>query len=819
MNNKMRFLVGGLAILMVVALFPVLLQGTNQKSESQPLSGWADNSQPQSDLVAQQMGQMPLAFTENRGQWHEQALFKANAGGATMWFTSEGTYYQFTRRIPRLESSTEDSGAPHPDGRRQLAVGLPDRGRLDHEPDSTETMAIKTSFIGANPNPEIIGEGLMEYKCNYFIGNDPAEWHTDVPNYRAVCLKEVYSGIDLRYYGNGKKLEYDFIVSPGADPAKIAIRYEGALSLSVNSTGELVVETEWGEVIEQRPVVYQMQNGVRKSIEGEYLLAGDNSFGFSLGNDYDPALPLVIDPVLTYSTYLGGSGYEESYDIAVDGSGNAYITGVTASSDFPTEGEYQTYQGGGDVFVTKLNSPGNALVYSTYLGGSSGDEGRGIVVDDFGNAYIAGYTMSSDFPTEGAYQADYGGGHNDAFVTKLNSFGNDLVYSTYLGGSESDVPRGISVDGSGSAYITGYTQSDDFPTENPFQVDPGGGINDAFVTKLNSFGNALVYSTYLGGSDFDFGWGISVDGFGSAYITGGTYSTDFPIEGEYQTYHGGGCDVFVTKLNGAGNDLVYSTYLGGSEGDVPRGISVDGSGSAYITGYTQSDDFPTENPFQVDHGGGYEDAFMTKLSSSGNDLVYSTFLGGSNGDEGWDIAVDGSGNAHITGRTWSSDFPTEGEYQTYQGSGDAFVTKLNSSGNALVYSTYLGGSDWEYGNGMAVDGSGNAYISGRTFSSDFPTEGEYQTHQGGYDAFVTKLSSCDCGTKGDVNNDASTDPLDVTYLVNYVYLSQDALAERPNCPYPKGDMNCDESADPLDVTYLVNYVYLSQDALCDGCSE
>ncbi|MFC1476227.1 SBBP repeat-containing protein, partial [Candidatus Zixiibacteriota bacterium] len=398
----------------------------NEKNQPQSLTGLVDNPQISQGLAVQTMGQMPLAFTKNAGQWDEQALFKANAGGATMWFTREGTCYQFTRRIPRPGG---DPSAP------QLAVGKFGHGRFNDEPDSIETIAIKATFVGANPDPEIIGESLMEYKCNYFIGNDPTNWHTDVPNYKAVFLKEVYSGIDLRYYGNGRRLEYDFVVSPGADPSRIEIQYEGALSLSVNPNGELVVATEWGEVIEQRPVVYQMQDGVRKSIAGEYLLARDNTFGFSLGKNYDPALPLVIDPVLTYSTYLGGSDGEIGYGIAVDGSGNAYITGITSSTDFPTENPYQADFGGGwDAFVTKLNISGNDLVYSTYLGGSVLEFVSDISVDDSGNAYITGYTSSTDFPTENPYQADHGGGWDDAFVTKLNSSGNTLVYSTFLGG-------------------------------------------------------------------------------------------------------------------------------------------------------------------------------------------------------------------------------------------------------------------------------------------------------------------------------------------------------------------------------------------------
>jgi len=473
MRTKIRFLAGGLTILGFIVLSPVILQGTNQESELLLRIGRSESPELQRQVAVRNLSSMPLAFTENEGQWDDQALFRANAGGVTMWFTQNGTYYQFTRRIPRTPVGAQGL-APWAYSRTPLRNDPP--GRFDHEPDSIETMAIKTSFVGANLNPEVVGEGLMEYKCNYFIGNDPAEWYTDVPNYRAVCLKEVYPGIDLRYYGNGRQLEYDFVVSPGADPAKIAIRYDGALSLSVNSNGELVVKTEWGEVIEQRPVVYQTQGDQRIPLEGTYKVSENHSFAFALGDDYDPKLSLVIDPTLVYSTYLGGNDDEVATDIAIDANGNAYVTGYTLSSDFPTSNPYQTDQPGIDVFVTKLNSTGNGLVYSTYLGGSGNemidnwwwDHGPSIAVDGSGSAYISGYTESTDFPTQNPYQTDQPAA--DAFITKLNGAGNGLVYSTYLGGDGWDGGYAIAIDGSGNAYVTGSTWSDNFPTQNPYQT-------------------------------------------------------------------------------------------------------------------------------------------------------------------------------------------------------------------------------------------------------------------------------------------------------------------------------------------------------------
>ena len=739
--------------------------------------------------ITRSITSMPLSFTANQGQWDDKVKFRANANGATMWFSPDGAYYQFTRTI---ESEGSD-----PISVVDKRIGIIPEEVMDRQPDKIETMLIKAKFVGANPNLQMTGVDMMEYKCNYFIGNDPNEWHTDVPNYSALLYEQIYDGINLKYYGNGRQMEYDFIVSPGADYSQITIQYEGAKSISINDIGELVVETKWGEVIQQRPVIYQMENNSRVAITGKYRKIGDNSFGFKLSS-YNPELSLVIDPLLSYSTYLGGSASDIGWAIAVDGSGNAYITGQTVSSDFPTEGEYQTIQGATNVFVTKLNPSGNTLVYSTYLGGNAIDVGHGIVVDDSGYAYISGRTLSSDFPTESEYQTYQGDW--DGFVTKLNSSGNALVYSTYVGGSDTEFCYAIAVNSSGNAYVTGYTTSSDFPTEGAYQTYQGS--QDGFVTKLNFSGNALIYSTYLGGSDRDLGLGIAVDGSGNAYITGFTVSSDFPTVGEYQTYQVKE-DAFVTKLNSSGNALVYSTYLGGGATDVGKGIAVDSSGNAYIVGYTSSSDFPTEGEYQTDQGG--LDAFVTKLNSSGNALVFSTYVGGSSGDEGWGVAIDGSGNAYITGFTHSTDFPTERAFQADQDTIDAFVTKLNSSGNALVYSTYLGGSDRDFGFGIAVDDSGSAYITGRTESSDFPTEGEYQTYQGNYDVFVTKFDPVCCiGNRGDLNGDGDdANILDLTFAVDRIFRGGPASL----CP-EEGDANGDsDSTNILDLTFLVDRIF------------
>ncbi len=745
--------------------------------------------------VNRNIASMPLAFTENQGQWDERVLFRANAGAATMWFSQDGAYYQFTRRVARDDEVSDDP----------LHPGL---DRFDRELDSIETMMIKASFVGANPNPQIAGIDAMEYKCNYFIGNEPDKWRTDVHNYEAIIYEDIYDGIDLKYYGNGRQMEYDFIVSPGADPEQIRIEYKGAISLSVNDVGELVVETDWGNVTELKPHVYQLNAGQRMEIECEYMLLSGSEFGFNLRDGYDSRLPLVVDPVLSYSTYLGGNNSDNAKGIAVDDNGNAFVTGNTQSLNFPTENPYQTEHGSGfyDAFVTKLNSSGNGLIYSTYLGGSSVDMGFGIAVDDSGNVLVTGYTRSSDFPTENPYQTDQGDeGDNDAFVTKLNSSGNSLIYSTYLGGSGGDYGSGIAVDDNGSAFVTGGTASSDFPTENPYQAHQGG--EDAFVVKLNSSGNSLIYSTYLGGSGGDIGMGIAVDDGGSSYVTGFTWSVDFPTENPYQA-HQEGEDAFVAKLNSSGNGLVYSTYLGGNATDRGSGIALDNSGSSFVTGYTYSSDFPTENPYQTNQSEG--DVFVAKLNSLGNGLVYSTYLGGSGGDYGSGIAVDDNGSAFVTGYTISTDFPTEDPYQTDHGGGfyDVFVTRLNSSGNGLIYSTYLGGGHDDYGSGIAADENGNAFVTGNTVSSNFPTAHPYQTNQGGTDAFVTKLSSAASCCMPPIRGNVDYDPGDVIDISDLVYLVDFMFNGGPDpvC-IDEADVDGSGEIDISDLVHIVDYMF------------
>ena len=701
------------------------------------VSGAAAAGKADKESILEAYGNLPLYFIENKGQLDSRVRFYVKTSSQTLYFTDEGIVFDLLRG-----ENAAEKGIGGAEKSRQT-TGI-----------KTERLVFNLGFENAQRGVLIEGLDRQDAGINYFVGNDRSKWKRAIPTYKGVVYKGVYKRIDLKVFGNGKDIEYEFIVNPGGNPDDILLTYNGIEGLSTNGEGELLIGTAFGELKETRPYIYQEIEG-KKVVDGSFEIqspAGQSqtrkfSYGFQVAS-YDPSYPLIIDPTLSYSTYLGGSSFEDGEGIAVDGSGNAYVTGDTYSSDFPMQNPYQGTKAGSDsvdVFITKLSSSATGsiyLVYSTYLGGSGSDHGYGIAVDGSGNAYVTGQTFSSDFPTQNPYQGTFAGGGWDAFITKLSSSGNTLTYSTYLGGSSRDEGNGIAVDGSGNAYVTGETSSSDFPMQNPYQGTIDGGV-DAFITKLSSptpNSTYLVYSTYLGGSSWDNGNGIAVDSSGNAYVTGQTISSDFPTQNPYQGTQAGACDVFITKLSSSGSALTYSTYLGGSGSEYGEGIAVDGSGNAYVTGDTWSSDFPTQNPYQRTLAGSW-DAFITKLDSSGSALSYSTYLGGSGSDHGEGIAVDGSGNAYVTGDTWSSDFPTQNPYQrTLAGEQDAFIAKFASSGSAL-YSTYLGGNDYDHGYGIAVDGSGNAYVTGNTWSSDFPMQNPYQgTKAGGSDVFVTKLS-------------------------------------------------------------------------------
>jgi len=644
---------------------------------------------------------------------------------------------------------------------------------------------------------------------NYFIGDDPRAWKTSVPGYGRVLYRSPFPGIDLAYYGHEGSLEYDFIVSPGANPSKIEFEVLGAKRAWMTDEGDLALQTEAGELRWKKPNIYQGE----KKVPGRFIARGKNRFGFELG-EYDPSRSVVIDPALIYSTYIGGSQNEAARAVAVDSAGNAYIAGITTSSNLPvTASAYQpTYAGGtsnvltGDVFVAKFSTTGS-LVYLTYLGGAGDDFATSIAVDAGGNAYITGGTNSRNFPiTTSAIQTTFAGygdsdllAAGDAFVAKLSPTGNQLLYSTYFGGRGDDLGQAISLDSAGNIYVAGSTISTNFPTTagayqtslkgtggesilpccNTYPYAPG----DAFVFKLNPSGSQILYSTMLGGSEDDSPTALAIDAAGNAYVAGYTLSTDFPVTPNAPQQTFGGTDpqtpyfhrgdAFITKLNPAGAALVWSTYLGGAGDEWITGIALDSANNVYVAGATSTQSgFPTTSgAFQTRYGGYYTlpfnieilygDAFVAKLNSNGSSLAYCTYLGGSDNDSAMAIAVDSAGNAYVTGFTDSPDFPVtsnaiqpkfggDGIQWPYLQYGDAFLTVVNPAGTGLIYSSFLGGSADDMGLGLALDSNLSVHIVGNTVSSNYPvTQGALQASFGGYadvfyflrgDALYSKVS-------------------------------------------------------------------------------
>jgi hypothetical protein len=663
---------------------------------------------------------LPLRFEANEGQTDPVVKFLARGQGYALFLT-------LTEAVLVL-----DPPSPRSARRGQAA-------------ETRETPSVVTMrLVGAGPSAQVGAIDRLPGTSHYLIGRDPQRWRRDVPAFARVRYDAVYPGISLIYYGNQRQLEYDFIVAPGADPGAIVLELDGADALSVDERGDLVIATARGDVRLGRPVVYQEIAGARRQIEGGYTIDGGRRVRFRVAS-YDTSRPLVIDPVLAYSTYLGGSADDQGFGVAVDGDGNVYLTGSTLSTDFPTaDARQSTKAGGKDVFVTKVDATGSNLVYSTYLGGSGEDIGNAIAVDVDGQAYVAGQTASNDFPTFNAFQTSRRS--IDGFLSKLDPSGATLVYSTLLGGSLDDRILGVAVDADGSAVVTGSTASTDFPTFDPVQSFLRAG-REAFVTRFTPSGAGLVYSTYLGGSGDDDGNGVVIDADGNAYVVGTTTSTNFPILLPFQATKGGGVsDAFVTKLNHTvptGLSVVFSTYLGGAATDEGKAIALGPGSRVTVVGSTTSLNFPTAAALQPTIGG-TTDAFVTRLTAAGTGLVFSTYLGGLGIDKANGVAVHSDGTTHVVGTTRSTNFPVVDPLPgsaALAGGSDLFVTRLASDGSALVYSTFLGGVADDEGSAIALDADGLVYVVGSTRSTGFPLVDPAQpVIGGGLDAVMAQIA-------------------------------------------------------------------------------
>jgi uncharacterized protein (TIGR03437 family) len=734
---------------------------------------------------------LPFRFEANQGQADPSVRFIARGQGYNLGLTTSGS-----------------------------ALSLFD---LEHR----RSAIVRTRIVGANRSPVLEAIDRQSTKTNYIRGNDPAKWLRNVPSWSRVKYRQVYPGIDLVFYGSNKRLEYDFNVSPGADPSAIELEFSGAQRIRIDRSGDLVIETDAGEIRWEKPSIYQQYGSARMTVAGAFALKHGNRVAFNIGA-YDRSRELVIDPTLAYASYLGGSKNDAAVSVAVDGAGALYVCGFTSSDDFPnTGGSFQPgFAGGvaqsaisGDAFVAKIDPVSGHVIYNTYLGGRGDDFAQGVAVDNTGAAIVAGYTTSPNFPvTPNAYNGKYGGagGNNykifgDAFLTKLNPAGNALIYSTYFGGSQDDGALSVALDSSGAAYICGLTASPNFPTtpgslQSKFRgaggnilikhgledvARPGVVTGDGFVAKFSPAG-ALVFSTYLGGSLDDAVIGIAVDAGGNIYVTGGTLSNDFPTTpGAFQpAYHGTDPksqylfvtgDAFVAKIDPTGSKLLYSTYLGGSRDEVGIGLTVDATGAAYVTGFTSSTNFPTtagvisrnyKGPPTLSDLLNFMagDVFVTKLNPAGSQIVFSTLIGGVNDDGGTSIALDPLGNIYVSGFTNSGDFPTTSDalQRTFPGMvyveppsgttvfasprpiGHGFLLKMPPDGSSILYSTFLGGTGNDRGyTSLALDNAGAAYLSGLTGSTNFPvTPNAFQPKYGGArntndpkgDAWVAKIS-------------------------------------------------------------------------------
>lgn len=687
------------AIGLLVALLGVVVVST-----SAPAAGVvpaAERSEPVAAHVLDAYRQRPIAFERNRGQTDPRVDFVARGPGYTAFLTA---------------------------GEAVLALRA-----------GGKRAVLRMALVGANPAPRVRGSDLASGRIDYMKGGDPKQ-KIRVPSYARVTYDGVYPDIGLVYRGDHGQLEYDFVVGPGADPGAIRLAFAGVIDCELTVRGDLLLRTAVGLIRKPPPVIYQEIEGVRRIVSGHYVIDDQNQLRFALGT-YDATRTLVIDPLLVYSTYLGGQADDDVGGIAVDAAGGIYVTGTTSSLDFPdgTDADGPAAVGSEDVFVTKLGRDGRH-VYTTYLGTECGEAASGIAVDAHGSAYVTGRARDGlcalpDPP--------------GVFVAKLTPAGAGEYFLVFGPDTlDSSHGRAIAVDGAGQAYVTGVTEpsSPGFPTTDgayrstPCESGPLGG-SDGFVAKVNAAGSALVYATYLCGSGHDSPNAIALDAAGNAYVAGSTDSRDFPVQNAYQATHPGtlvlGTSAFVTQVNAAGSALVYSTYLGGSDETVAHGIALDTHGQAHVTGATQATDFPTTagvvQPTAGSRscvGGLCADAFVTKLDASGSTLRYSTYLFGDFDEEGVGIAVDEAGRAYVVGTTNSSTFPLAHAFQReLRGSLDAFVTRLDPSGSSYEYSSFLGGGGGhgytfegeEEGLAIAVDGAGNAVVGGYTRSFDFWT--------------------------------------------------------------------------------------------------
>lgn len=725
--SGVRLLCGMLVLWLFALLLPRALVLPLPPGAAQPMSALPD------------LQSLPLAFTPNLGQTDPAVRFFVRGATGNLFFTPDEV-------VLTLPTATTALPAWSPQSTRLAALS-------QVASSAAEPMGVlRTRFDGANPQTAVAGATGLPGMVSELVGDVARP--TALATYSEIVYQQLYPGIDLRYHGAGNQLRSVYSVAPRSDPAAIRWHYDGITGVELlDATGDLQIRLSNAATLTAfAPRAWQMIDGQRVPVDVRYRVLGATpaaGVGFALGS-YNPAVALMIEPAVDhavnlFSTFMGGSGVDIGTVLALDPAGNIYITGATSSLDFPVAGALQgAYAGGAqDGFIVKLSPDGKTVLYSTYLGGSGADTSYALAVDAQGYAYVAGFTNSPNFPAINAAQSTYGGGRVDAFLVKLSPDGGTIIYSTYLGGSLSDVGFTVAADPTGAAYLSGVTTSPDLPLARAFQSTLNSPNGDLYVARFGPEGE-LVYSTYLGGNGYDETNGLTVDADGHAYVVGFTGSSDFPLVNPAQTTFDGVGDLFVLKLTPDGQDLVYSTYLGGTGNDLGTGIAIDAAGQAVVTGATVTRNYPTVNALQPASHGSW-DAIVTRLSADGRTILYSSYLGGSGPDFGFRPAVGRDGSIYITGRTSSANFPRRNPLQRAfaGGESDAFITRLSPNGQHVTFSTYLGGKGADEGASIVVDRMGSVYVVGRTGSADFPLKNAVQGQYGGgdRDMFITKIGN------------------------------------------------------------------------------
>jgi len=692
-------------------------------------------------------GKVPLYFIPNKGQVNEKAKYYAKTSRYTLWMTKEGLVFDSVRKV-EVKAEVEE-GATHP-----APTGHPSQeGIIDRD-------VSRLVFLNSNKNVGIVPLEITQHKVNYYIGRDPGKWQKGISTSKAVLYKDIYKNIDLKVYGNESQVEYDWIVKPGGNPADIRFEYKNVKGTRIDKKGNLLIKTKFGELLHKKPVSFQeigMAHSAKCKANSEDVGAGlracpkerkyvdvtfkkfaESTYGFRV-NEFSKDYELIIDPVvsLEYSTYLGGSNDELFTRMCVDKFGQVHLTGYTYSYDFPIKNAYQG---------SKASSLLDAIL--TKFDSSGSDLVFSTYFGGSSSEYFFGITVAGNgdvYIAGDTFSSDLPAinsriGGKDVFIARFDSSGN-FLYGRYLGGSNEDRNSSIIMDNSNRLLVIGWTRSSDFPIVNPYQSTLSGSAS-VYVSRLTPDLSGIEYSTYLGGRGEDIGNCIEIDSYGYFYVYGRTGSRDFPVKNAWQNNYGGGqYDIFLTKFKPDGSDLVFSTYLGGSGDEFGHiGLVIGNSGEIYVGGFTYSTDFPTINPYQ-EHNAGSQDVFISAFNSDGSQLIYSTYLGGTADDQHGALVLDNSGYIYVNGTTYSANFPTKVPYQsTKKGTNDAFLSILSPGGD-LIYSTFFGGSGWDRSLNIARDSSGNIYLAGNTGSSDFPVVNSYQPYIGGaQDAYFSKFS-------------------------------------------------------------------------------